>query len=573
MERISLFGLPLVSGRTVDWARVDPSGARDLFITHALVGEEWATPQGFVARNRKSVEHVQALEVRVRRHGLLVDDDARFAFFDTRIPQHVVSTRHFERWWRSVRDRDPYFLDYTTADLVDPASGPVDPDDFPDTWTVAGRTLALRYAFEPGSPGDGVTVEVPLAVLSTLDTSPFDWHIPGHRLERVTALIRTLPKVLRRNLSPAADHARAFLGGAGPEDGPLLEVLSEHLAAAAGQPIPIGEWHPEHLPHHLSVSFRVLDGRGRIVGEGRQLDRLRLRLRPLVRAGIASAAAAAGTVRERSGLTAFPPEDLPRELRVDWEGEALVGFPALIDEGATVGIRILLAPDEQAAVMWAGTRRLLLLVLPSPLRVLRSRLTNRTKLGLGHAPHPDYAALLEDCLVAAVDQLVAAHGGPAWNPDAFAALTKAVGAELPDRLVGVVAAVGRVLESAHAISQRLDRLVAPSMVNAVDDVRTQLDRLLYPGFVTAAGAGRLPDLVRYLDAIDHRLDRLPENPDRDRSLRDRVQPLERQIRPGTRLGWLVEELRVSLFAQHLGTAERVSEQRIIRELASGGRWS
>jgi ATP-dependent helicase HrpA len=326
------------------------------------------------------------------------------------------------------------------------------------------------------------------------------------------------------------------------------------------------------------VSFRVVDGRGRIVGEGRQLDRLRLRLRPLVRAGIATAAAEAGLVRERSRLTAFPPEGLPREITVDWEGEALVGYPALIDEGTGsggvgVGIRILLSPDEQEAVMWAGTRRLLLLTLPSPLRVLRSRLTNRTKLGLGHAPHPDYASLLDDCLVAAVDQLMRANGGPAWEAESFTTLSKAVGAELGDRLVGVVAVVGRVLESAHALSERLDRLVAPSMADTVADVRSQLDRLLYPGFVAAAGAARLPDLLRYLDAIGHRLDRLPENPRRDDELRERVQRLERDIRPGTRLGWLLEELRVSLFAQHLGTAERVSEQRLAREIASGAnRW-
>jgi ATP-dependent helicase HrpA len=576
LERVSLFGLPLVSGRSVDWARVDPAGARELFVAHALVGGEWTTHQGFVARNRRAIEQVEALEDRVRRRGLLVDDDARAAFFDRRVPDHVVSTRHFERWWRSVRDRDPYLLDLTVADLLDPDAGPVEPGGFPDTWAVDGRDLPLRYVFEPGAPDDGVTVEVPLAVLPRLDPAAFGWHVPGHRLELVTSLIRTLPKALRRHLSPAADHARALLREAGPEDGPLLDVLSARLSAVAGQPVVPGDWHREHLPPHLSVSFRVLDGRGRVVGEGRDLDRLRLRLRPLVRAGIAAAAAAAGRdgVVERSGLTDFPAGGLPRSVTVDWEGERLVGFPALLDEGAAVGVRVLLSREEQDAVMWAGTRRLLLLVLPSPLRVLRSRLTNRTKLGLAHAPHADYATLLDDCLVASVDQLLAAHGGPAWGPDGFDGLRRAVGADLPDRLVGVVAAVGRILEAAHALGGRLDRLVAPSLAAAVDDVRTQRDRLLYPGFVATAGAARLPDLARYLEAVDHRLDRLREDPRRDDELRTRVQHLERDIRPGTRLAWLLEELRVSLFAQHLGTAERVSEQRLARELAAGAhRWS
>ncbi|HEY2332448.1 MAG TPA: ATP-dependent RNA helicase HrpA [Acidimicrobiales bacterium] len=574
VERVTLFGLPLVSGRTVDWARVDPAGARDLFITHALVGHDWASHQGFLARNRAAIEQVEALEARVRRHGLLVDDDVRFAFFDARIPHHVVSTRHFERWWRTVRDRDPYLLDLTVPDLVDPDAGPIDVDAYPERWAVDGRHLALRYELDPGSPTDGVTVEVPLATLPRLDGASFDWHIPGHRLELVTSLIRTLPKTLRRNLSPAADHARAFLRDASPDDGPLLDVLAARLAPVAGQPIGRDDWHPEHLPPYLSVSFRVLDGRGRTVGEGRDLDRLRLRLRPLLRSGIAAAAAEAGLLREQHHLTAFPVDGLPRRLAVSWGGEELEGFPALIDEGDSVGVRILLSPEEQAAVMWAGTRQLLLLTVPSPLRVLRSRLTNRTKLGLGHAPHADYAALLDDCLVAAVDQLVATHGGPAWTAEDFRALTEAVGRDLPDRLVGVVAVVGRILESAHAIAERLDRLTAASLTGAVDDVRNQLDRLLYPGFVTTAGAARLPDLVRYLEAIDHRLDRLPENPRRDDERRERLQRFEREIRPGTRLGWLLEELRVSLFAQHLGTAERVSEQRIARELSGSGsgRW-
>ena len=288
-ERVTLFGLTLVEGRRVDWARVDPAGARELFIRHALVQGEWRTHQGFVARNRRLVDKVLALEDRVRRRGLLVDDEVLERFFDERVPDHVVSTRHFERWWRGVRDDDPYLLDYTARLLVDPSAGPVEPDAFPDTWSTPIGDLALHYVFDPTVADDGVTVEVPLAALPALDPAPFAWQVPGHRVELVAALLRTLPKETRRQLGPPTEVARRLLDRAGPDDGALLETLSRLLAGSDGAAIPEGDWHPEHLPAHLSINVRVVDGRGRVVAEGRDLEQVRRRLRPRLRVGIAAA--------------------------------------------------------------------------------------------------------------------------------------------------------------------------------------------------------------------------------------------------------------------------------------------
>ncbi len=571
-ERVTLYGVPLVERRRVGYGRIDPPLARELFIRHALVEGDWVTHHDFADRNRGLIGHLRDLEARARRD-LLVDEEALVDFFDERIPAGVVSARHFDRWWRDARRERPALLDYTTEVLVLPGAGRVSPDDFPDEWHQGELTLPLRYEFDPTSPTDGVTVEIPLGVLNRVRAGGFDWQIPGRRHELVTALIRTLPKDLRRSLAPAPDHARAFLDRAGPGDGPLVPTMARVLSNLTGAPVPAGAFRPDRLPGHLRVHFRVIGEDGTVLGEGDDPDALKVALGAHVQAVLAEAAAGI----EHPGATAWAFGTIPSVVTVDRDGVTLTGYPALVDEGDRVAVRVL--PDEEAQhrSMWAGTRRLLLLTVPSVRRVLRDRLTTRTKLGLAHAPHAGYAELLDDCVGAAADQLLAAHGGPVRDAESFERLRAAVAAELGDRAVGVVAAVGRILEHRRRIEGRLDAVTAPALLPAVADVRAQLDRLVHPGFATATGARRLPDLLRYLRAVEHRLDKLPGNPARDRERQEQVRLLEHeldqlvaagQLEPGDerRLRRLLDELRVSLFAQHLGTAERVSVARLAREL-------
>ncbi|MGH8974314.1 MAG: ATP-dependent RNA helicase HrpA [Acidimicrobiia bacterium] len=574
-ERVTLYGLPLVTARKVSYGRVDPPGARELFIRHALVEGDWRTHHRFVAHNRALVDEVRALEARARRRDLLVDEEVLVDFYAGRIPAGATSARHFDSWWKEERAAHPDRLDFTLEQLLDPGAGPVEPAGYPDAWPVGDTSLPLRYVFDPGSESDGITADVPLPLLDHLDAAGFDWQIPGWREELVTALIRSLPKSLRRSLVPAADHARAFLAsapGPAPADGPLLTTLARGLTRMSGEPVGAGDFDPERVPAHLRMTFRVVDKAGRALATGKDLDVLRSRLRDRVRAAIAEAARSF----ERTGLTEWSFGPLPRTVEVSWAGHTVEAYPALVDDGDSVAVRVLTTRPAQERAMAAGTRRLLLLGLGSPAKGVQRRLPNDTKLVLARSPYGDAAELLADCVTAAVDQLMAEGGGPAWDEAGFDALRDAVEAGVVDTAVYVATVVGGSLVMAHGIEDRLDATTAAPLAPAAADMRRQLRGLVFPGFVGDAGVRRLGDVLRYLQAMERRLEKLVQGTRRDSELMSRVQALEaeyRQLRealPGDAgvevVRWMLEELRVSLFAQTLGTAHPVSEPRIRREM-------
>jgi ATP-dependent RNA helicase HrpA len=584
VEKVTLYGVPIVAGRTVQYGRIDPDLSRELFIRHALVEGDWRTHHAFFAENRALLEDVEDLENRARRRDILVDNETLFAFYDARIPAAVVSAAHFDTWWKRARRENPDLLRFTPDLLLAESGTRVDPGDYPDTWAQGDLELKLRYAFDPGSPTDGVTVEIPIAVLNRVDADDFAWQVPGLRLELVTELIRTLPKQLRRLLVPAPDHARDALAHLLPREEPLFDALERELGRQAGVPLPRNAWQLDRLPAHLRMTFRVLDGRGQMLAEGKDLDGLRRRLRPRQRESLAQAAAGL----ERTGLRTWPahlPDGvLPRTFSRTVGTQTLAGFPALVDEGPPdrpgVAVRVLPTEADQAHAVVLGTRRLLLLNLASPARAVLGRLDNQAKLALASAPHPSPSALFDDCMAAAVDALVEEAGGPAWSAGAYAELLATVRSRLEAEVTRVVTLVARVLAAAADADRRLRGTTSLVLLPALTDVRAQVSHLVYPGFVAATGVPRLPDVVRYLRAATVRLDALPEHPERDRQLMWRLELVQQSYdaalaalppgrAPGPELAgvrWMIEELRVSFFAQQLGTAYPVSEKRIQRVL-------
>jgi ATP-dependent helicase HrpA len=567
-ERVTIYGLPVVAGRTVAYGTIDPVLARELFIRRALVERDWDTRHAFFAENGRVLEEVDELERRTRRRDVLVGDEVLFAFFDERIPHDVVSGAHFDRWWRDERREHPDLLTYTRELLVAPqAADALDADGRPDEWRQGDLSLALTYAFEPGSERDGVTVHVPLKTLPQLRPDGFEWLVPALREELVTALLRSLPKDLRRPLAPVPDTTAQVLAALEPRREPLLDALAREVQRLRGVRVPAETWDLSKLPPHLRMTFRVEDDDGGLVAEGKDLDALRAEVRPRLRAELSAAAAGL----ERTGLTEWSVGDLPRVVALPGTGQSVRGYPALFDEGATVGVRVLDTPAAQAAAMAAGTRRLLLLTIPSPMRWVTDRLSGPARLALAGAPHGSAAAALEDVLVAAVDALVAASGGPAWDAAAFARLRDHVAGELGEETLRVATGVVEVLDAASDVSQRLQALRADALQEARQDVARQLGRLVYPGFVAATGAARMPDVLRYLRAVARRLERLPDNPavdrDRMRAIHELEQAYERRRaagRPLPEVPWLLEELRVNQFAQGLGTRQPVSAKRIRR---------
>ena len=572
-EKVTLYGLPIVARRRVGYGSIDPEFARELFIQHALVDGEWETRHHFFADNAQLRAELAALEERARRRDLLVEDDEVYAFYDKRIPADVVSARDFDGWWRKQRHRAPDLLTMGRDDLLRTEED----TDHPESWKSDDLTLPLSYRFEPGASDDGVTVHVPVDVLARLGGDDFAWQVPALREELLIALIRSLPKALRRNFVPAPDTARALLGAIGPDSGSLLDAVQRELRKRTGILVPVDAFDLDKLPPHLRVTFAVESGDGTVVAQGKSLGELQDHLAVPVQRAVA--AAVAGGL-ERSGLGDWPDDldELPSVVEDDGaSGHAVRGYPALVDRVATVDIRVFATRDEQSAAAALGSLRLLRLAGPSIAKPVERGLDTRTKLVLGNNPNGSLAALIEDCANAAVALLIPE---PVWTRREFdSARTRLVSALTPTTL-DVVRRVEKVLAALHDVQVMLPDRPTAAQAEAIADMGAQLARLMPAGFVAVAGVGRLGDVARYLTAVHRRLERLPQalNADRERMTRvavvqDAYEQLVSALSPHRAAGadvrdiaWLIEELRVSLWAQQLGTARPVSEQRIFRAL-------
>ncbi|MEO3784520.1 ATP-dependent RNA helicase HrpA [Actinocorallia sp. B10E7] len=556
LEKVTLYGVPIVTNRKVNYGRIDPELCRDLFIRHALVEGDWQTHHKFFHANRRLLEEVGELEERARRRDIVVDDETLVDFYDQRLPEDVVSGAHFDTWWKKTQRTEPDLLNFEKSMLVHETAKEVTEEDYPDAWRQDELVFKLTYQFEPGADADGVTVHIPLHVLNQVSEEGFDWMVPGLRHELVTALIRSLPKQLRVNFVPAPDFARRVLERVKPHEGALLDRVEEELKALTGVTVPREAWQPGQIPDHLRMTFRIIDKRRKRLAEGKDLAELKRRLAPKQRATLAES-----TGIERQGLTGWDFDSLPRLH----ERGRLKAYPALVDQGDSVAIRTFGTEEEQRHAMWLGVRRMILLNAPSPMKALQNGLGNQAKLTLAHSPHGSVQKLFTDIIEAAADKLMADHGGPTWDQEAYRRLYDAVRADLADTAAQLLGWTERVLAAYQAIQRKLKSTGSLVLVPSLTDVRGQLDELVHPGFVTGTGFARLPDVLRYLRAIEHRLDRLPENPNRDRQLMAQVaavrQEWERAGRPaGVR--WMIEEYRVSLFAQSLGTRYPVSDKRI-----------
>ncbi|WP_127783356.1 ATP-dependent RNA helicase HrpA [Rhodococcus sp. X156] len=571
-ERVTLYGIPLVAQRPVQYGRIDPEVSRELFIRHALVQGEWRTQHRFFHANRELLEDVAELESRARRRDIVVDDETLFEFYDARVGKEVVSARHFDTWWKKARREDPELLTFTPEVVTNPAAAPVLEGEYPDAWRQGEILLPLSYSFEPGGNADGVTVQVPLPLLNQVRPLGFDWLVAGMRHELVTALIKTLPKQLRRNVVPAPDYATAVLDRVKPRSAPLTDAVADALWSLSGTEIPPSAFDLDALPDHLRMTFRVVDTAGATLAEGKDLEALRRRLQPNVRTAVSQAVSGV----ERSGLTAWSIGELPRSVAHAVGGQTVRGYPALVDTGDAVAVQVLPSAAEQRRAMAAGLRRMLLLAVPSPSKSVVARLSNADRLALSQNPHGSVAALLADCTAAAVDALVAEAGGPVWSEAGFAALRDRVRGELSERVFAVLTAVRPVL----AAAQQLRLTLAGARGEPAEDVAQQLADLVHAGFVTEVGQRRLPDLARYLTAAQRRLESLPGSANRDRDamvVLNRVRTEHAQLLASlspdrhddpdvAELRWMIEELRVSLFAQTLRTAYPISEKRIYKAM-------
>ncbi|KQV07391.1 ATP-dependent RNA helicase HrpA [Leifsonia sp. Root112D2] len=601
-ENVTLYGVPIVVRRRVQFARIDPVYARELFIRHALVDGEWPFELGrdhafdFDRENRALRAELAELEERTRRRDILFDDEAVFEFYDKRVPADIASTRDFETWWRETRAKTPALLTMTANALAPEETPDIDEKAFPATWQQRDQRLTLSYRFEPGADDDGVTVHVPLALLAGLDAHGFDWQVPGLRHDLVTAMIKSLPKAIRRTVVPAADWARRIVAELpaepGAEPAKFADAVASVIKRLTGTLMTASDFDSERIPAHLRVTFRVIDGRGRTVAAGKELAALQERLRTRARESVAAVASArVPNALERSGLTTWDFDELPRFLDSTQPGpggtqNTIRAYPTLVDDGPsaqTVSLRLMGTPQEQALSLPTAVRRLLLNAVPSPVSYVQQHLTGAEKLTLAASPYPNTKALFDDCLAAVVDDVLyrMRPDGQVFMRAEFESIRDRVSGVVMDSMFETVALLARILTAARTAEKAIGAANSMSLLAALSDARTQLGDLVYPGFVSATGLAQLRHLPRYVTGITHRVEKLSENPGRDRVWLTEVQTAETLYADaGGRLPlapnatqslrharWMLEELRVSLFAQGLGTAESVSLQRIRKVLA------
>ncbi|AZM54191.1 ATP-dependent RNA helicase HrpA [Streptomyces sp. WAC 01529] len=586
IEKVTLYGVPIVTDRKVNYGRIDPEVSRDLFIRNALVEGDWRTHHKFFAANRKLLTEVEELEHRARRRDILVDDETLFDFYDQRVPADVVSGAHFDSWWKKKQREEPELLDFERSMLINEKAGDVSKDDYPDSWRQGPLKFKVTYQFEPGADADGVTVHIPLQVLNQVSDEGFDWQIPGLREDVVIELIRSLPKPIRRNYVPAPNYAKAFLDRAVPLQEPLHVTLARELQRMVGVPVSPDDFDLTRVPDHLKITFRITDERRRKLAEDKDLEALKLRLKPKARQALSQAAAATaertgGSAVERTGLTDWSIGALSRVFETRRAGQPVKAYPALVDDGDTVSVCLFDTEAEQRQAMWRGTRRLILRNIPvNPGKFASDKLTNQQKLALSANPHGSMQALFDDCAMAAADKLIADFGGPVWDEASYRALFDKVRAEIVDTTVRAVGQVQQVLAAWQACERRLKSTKSPVLLANLADVREQLNSLIKPGFVTETGLRRLPDLMRYMVAADRRLQQMPTNVQRDTSRMEKVQEMRDEYlwlleqlprgRPVPQevldVRWMLEELRVSYFAHALGTAYPVSDKRIVKAI-------
>ncbi|MGO2932033.1 DUF3418 domain-containing protein, partial [Microbacterium sp.] len=606
-EKVTLYGVEVIPRRRIQFARIDRAASRELFVRHALVEGEWDPGRidkrvsAFWRSNHELRRRLEKLEERERRRDILAGDEAVFGFYDERIPADVFDVRSFESWWRDALQQTPKLLVMRESDLIEDDARS-EKDEFPTRWTQGDQVLGLAYRFEPGSADDGVSVVVPLALLAQIEDRGFDWQVPGLRAELVTALLRALPKTIRRHIVPAADWADRFgaelveqgpEGRAGLPERSLKEALARLIQPLANQPVSADDFDDERVPGHLLMNFRAVDERGRVAGSARDLGELQRSLSDRARASVARsiarpakpdvtavAAASTRTSIEQDDLTTWTFGDLPEVLDTKVAGGVVRGYPAIVDRGKTVSVRVEATADAAERATRDGVLRLVLLNVPSPASYVQDHLTAPEKLALAASPYPSVAALIEDARTAVARSLLPETA--IRTEAAFVQARGAVNAKLVDDLFQTVSLVARILTKAREVERGIKSQNSLALLGPLNDIRSQLSGLLHPGFISTAGTERLAHFPRYLDGMLDRLKTLENEPGKDRTRMTEYErvaqafedaggtiPLPADAAPALiEVRWLLEEYRISVFAQRLGTAGPVSPQRIQKVLSS-----
>jgi ATP-dependent helicase HrpA len=593
-EQVSFHGLQLVGKRTVAYARIDPAAAREVFIVDALARGRLRRPPAFLRHNLALEASIAELVDKLRRGDLAADESRIIAFYSKRVGADVVGDKSLRKWLAGLDEETREDLKLDRTELLD-AVGESDPErDFPSSLSAAGHELPLKYRFEPGHLADGVTVTVPLAILNQLPQEPFDWLVPGLLGERVLATLRGLPKRYRRALVPLPDFARAAVESITADGSSLHRALAAELERMVGVKVPIDEWNDDNLAMHLRMRFELVESDGTVLGAERDLQRLKDRF------GDQSSASFTEMLRDGTGVDGAREwvfDELPESVRYNNGGVELLGFPALVDEGDGVGLRIFQDRAAATASHEDGLVRLFCLRGGRQLTTTIKRLPQLTALSLLYATAPDsddfYCALaarddlgpageLRDDMLrwAAAHVLLTEPARLVRDADTFAARADVAIASFGSATQELEAVLVDVVRHYRSFLQVADKVDGPGRIDALGDTRAQVGRLVHRRFLAVTPMPRLGQLPRYLEAAESRLRKLDRDARADSRRLAEVLSVERlawqAIRGGgpfwrrddalVELRWAIEDLRVSVFAQELGTRAPISIKRVQRML-------
>ncbi len=583
LETVSLYGLVIQSGKRVHFGPVDTPVAREIFIREALVqgnyrpparrGQKGAEP-AFLRHNRALIREAEDIEARGRRRDVLADEEALFAFFDQRIPEHIHGGASFEKWRREAEKAEPGLLKLPRELVIHPQRAGLGDSDYPGEMNVNGVRLHLRYGFNPGGEDDGVSALVPLGALNQLDPAPFEWLVPGLLVERVTALLKGLPKPIRKALVPVPDTAASLVRrlSDGPREGSLLDALTQLLKRHHGVAVPADAWPHETLPDHLRMRYEIIDAEGKTVGHGRDLAALQAQF------GAHASDDFAQTLErhhwEREHIRRWDFGDLPAFVEIERAGSLFRAFPALaVQADGSLAIQLFDAEARAAKAHRAGLRALLALTLAKPCKYLRRHLPDIDRLCLQYVAVDDCESLKDDLLALIIDRCFFRDGFAVREQAEFESLIETHQSALLTEANAVGKLVADIIGRHHAVQKRLRGQLPLQTMDAVKDIQQQLAALVYPHFLIETPFEWLQHLPRFLQAVEQRIEKLQQMPAADRERMAKLRPFllacQKKMAAGEnphpaliQLRWMLEEYRVSVFAQGLKTSQPVSPKRL-----------
>ncbi|EPE37451.1 ATP-dependent RNA helicase hrpA [Candidatus Photodesmus katoptron] len=571
-EKVVLYGLTILSRNPVDYSAIDLSLSREIFLRNALVDGNWKAEHTFLKQNLKLRQEIEALEHKLRRRDILLSDAQLFKFYDQRVAKEVVSGRHFSDWWKKTIKNNSELLQFKKQMLFRNDRSDFIASDYPNVWHQNDLSFKLSYKFNPGEDDDGITVNIPLFILNQVKSEGFDWQIPGFRRELISSLIKTLPKHLRQNLFPISNYIDDFLVRVIPGQHTILEALERDLKCIGIQ-VSHHDWNFKKIPEYLKIKFCVLDDKNIRLKVSKDLCNLKENLTGEIQNLLSKVFM---NNFQKKKLYTWNFNTFPTVFQKKHSDFIVKAYPALVDNQDSVEIRLFETQKKQSLVMKSGQLRLILLTLSTLLKKHSVNLPNKFKLGIYFRSYGEVFYIVDDCINCTINKLVEEKGGLVWNALDFQSIINYIRIKSSDTFIFIAEQAESILGCVFSINETLKK--DSNFINSLAflDIKNQLDGLIFNGFLTKHGWRKLPDILRYVQAIKVRIEKLKINPEKDNFYMSKLELLTKEHKKTLnsisssidisdnlkKVRWMLEELRVSYFAQHLGTASSVSEKKV-----------